>query len=527
MIAASGEDRASPTARLLCLTLAGSVLLGGTASLAGWWMGIDWLTDWWNTGITIKANTAICLMFSAAAVLLLLLAPSWQRTVQVLAAVPALVGALTLGEHATGINLGLDTLLFDERPGSPATAAPGRMGPPAATSMVLLSLGTWLAARRTRRYLTVALPLVALVLASLSIIGYLYGAEVMYTMPRLSGIALQTATMIFALACALLCVQPEREPLGTLLENSVPGEVARRVIPLAIAVPLLLGWALMAGQRRGLFDPAFSSALRSASEILLLLAMLWWALQLARARDRQQREADLRKDRFLATLAHELRNPLAPIRMAATLAKKPQVTEAQRQWCNDVIERQVRHMSLLLDDLLDVSRITRGVLELRRAPTSLAGLIETAVETSRPLVDARRHGLTIHVPLDATVDVDPLRIGQTISNLLNNAAKYTPEGGQLRLSAILHGDDLVIEMQDNGIGIEAGDLEAIFSMFAQIEAARAHAGGGLGIGLALTRGLVELHGGTLTAHSDGAGRGSTFIVRLPGVRTDRPRESGH
>lgn len=524
MTPAPVADPGPPTARLLCLTLAGYALLGAAASLAGWWMEIPRLTDWWDTGITIKANTAVCLVFSGAAVALLQLAPAWPRTVQLLAAVPAMVGALTLGEHVTGITLGIDTLLFDEPPGRPATAAPGRMGPPAATSLLLLSLGTCLAARKARGTLTVALPLVVLLLASLSMIGYLYGAEVMYTMPRLSGISLQTATMIFALAGALLCVQPDREPLRALLETSMPGEVARRIVPLAVAVPLLLGWALMTGQRRGLFDPAFSSALRTASEIILLLALLWWALQLARARDRQQREADLRKDHFLATLAHELRNPLAPIRMAATLAKKPQVTEAQRQWCNDVIERQVRHMSLLLDDLLDVSRITRGVLELRRVPTSIAALIEAAVETSRPVVDGRRHQLTVEVPVDATVDVDPLRISQTISNLLNNAAKYTPEGGRLQLSALVHGDDLVIEMRDDGIGIEAQDLEAIFNMFAQIEAARTHAGGGLGIGLALTRGLVKLHGGTLTAHSEGAGRGSTFVVRLPGARTDRPRE---
>src|SRR5690606_13214650 len=141
------------------------------------------------------------------------------------------------------------------------------------------------------------------------------------------------------------------------------------------------------------------------------------------------READQRKDEFLATLAHELRNPLAPIRMAATLARKAEIPEAQRRWCQDVIDRQVQHMSLLLDDLLDVSRITRGILEVRRTPTQLSALVDTAIETSRPLIDSKKHALAVELPRDAMVNVDPLRMAQMISNLLNNAAKYTPPGG--------------------------------------------------------------------------------------------------
>jgi signal transduction histidine kinase len=179
-------------------------------------------------------------------------------------------------------------------------------------------------------------------------------------------------------------------------------------------------------------------------------------------------------------------------------------------------------MSLLLDDLLDVSRITRGVLELRRAHTPLSRLIESALETSRPLLDSRQHRFTLDLPVDALVDVDPLRMAQMVSNLLNNAAKYTDPGGEIHLSARLQADALVIAVRDNGIGIAAQDLEAIFSMFAQIPGARGKSDGGLGIGLALTRGLVELHGGRLDVHSDGPGQGSTFTLRLPGVRVAGP-----
>src|SRR5690606_3124491 len=227
------------------------------------------------------------------------------------------------------------------------------------------------------------------------------------------------------------------------------------------------------------------------------------------------READQRKDEFLATLAHELRNPLAPIRVAATLARKPQLSEAQQRWCQDVIDRQVQHMSLLLDDLLDVSRITRGILEVRRTPTRLSTLVESAIETSRPLIDSQQHKLQVSLPGDSMVNVDPLRVAQMISNLLNNAAKYTPPGGSILLAVSTAGADLDISVTDTGIGIASDDLQAIFRMFSQVKSAQDRAEGGLGIGLALTRGLVELHGGSASVHSAGPGTGSTFTLHIP------------
>jgi signal transduction histidine kinase/CheY-like chemotaxis protein len=232
------------------------------------------------------------------------------------------------------------------------------------------------------------------------------------------------------------------------------------------------------------------------------------------------KEADRRKDEFLATLAHELRNPLAPIRQASAVSRLPQATEAQKRWSHEVIERQVRHMALLLDDLLDVSRITRGRLELRRETNTLAEMIEAAVETARPLVDARHHELEIVLP-QATIqmEADPLRVSQIVANLLTNAAKYTDPRGRIRLLAALDADDVVIEVSDNGIGIAPDSLPAVFDMFTQLRGTGDRAGG-LGIGLALTKGLVELHGGSIGVRSAGVGRGSVFTVRLP--RGDSP-----
>jgi PAS domain S-box-containing protein len=228
------------------------------------------------------------------------------------------------------------------------------------------------------------------------------------------------------------------------------------------------------------------------------------------------REIDRRKDEFLATLAHELRNPLAPIRQAALISNMPSATEAQKRWSHDVITRQVQHMSLLLDDLLDVSRITRGTLQLRKQATELAAVVEAGVEMARPTLDAKRHRLSIDIPQErAYLNVDPLRIAQVLSNLLTNAAKYTDPEGDIRVLARCSADSVSIQVIDNGIGIAPEALPRIFRMFSQVEATPDRSDGGLGIGLALARGLVELHGGHIEAKSGGLGQGCEFTVHLP------------
>ncbi|MEK8029423.1 ATP-binding protein [Ideonella sp. DXS29W] len=228
------------------------------------------------------------------------------------------------------------------------------------------------------------------------------------------------------------------------------------------------------------------------------------------------RDADRRKDEFLATLAHELRNPLAPIRQAARLSSSAEATEAQKRWSQEVIERQVQHMALLLDDLLDVSRITRGVLSLRKTRTELAAVVASAVETAKPAIDAMAHELVVELPaVPVYLEADPLRIAQVIANLLTNAAKYTDRGGHVRLVAQRQGTDILIDVCDDGIGIAEGALPEVFRMFSQLHSSAERSSAGLGIGLALSKGLVELHGGSIAVRSAGAGAGSTFTVRLP------------
>jgi PAS domain S-box-containing protein len=227
-------------------------------------------------------------------------------------------------------------------------------------------------------------------------------------------------------------------------------------------------------------------------------------------------QANKRKTEFLATLAHELRNPLAPLSNGLHLMRmaggKAEVLEKTRQ----MMERQIQHMVHLVDDLLDVARISTGKVELRRRPMDLLEVVATAVETSGSLIDGAGHKLHLELPPGPmTLDADPTRIAQVVSNLLNNAAKYTPPGGTIRLRVQREGDEAVLSIQDTGIGIAAEALPKVFEMFAQVSGGEGRPQGGLGIGLSLVQSLVVLHGGSISAASPGPGQGSTFVVRLP------------
>jgi PAS domain S-box-containing protein len=228
------------------------------------------------------------------------------------------------------------------------------------------------------------------------------------------------------------------------------------------------------------------------------------------------READYRKDVFLATLSHELRNPLAPIRTAARVLEQPGLTAADLEASRAIISRQVRHMASLLDDLLDISRITRGALALKSESVDLHQLMEAAVETARPALLVKRHELVIEWPEQPIkLRADPVRLTQVIANLLTNSAKYTKAGGHILLGARRDAQEITIFVRDNGIGIAPEMLPKVFEMFAQIDSGREYSDGGIGIGLALVKGFVELHGGQVRARSAGLAQGSEFIVSLP------------
>lgn len=228
------------------------------------------------------------------------------------------------------------------------------------------------------------------------------------------------------------------------------------------------------------------------------------------------RLANKHKDEFLATLAHELRNPLAPMVNAVTLLRSPRVSKDIARSALDIIDRQLSQMTRLVEDLLDVSRISRGKLVVRKETMQLAHVIKNAVDTVRPMLDSKGHELTLQLPEHpVSISADPVRLSQVLTNLLNNATKYTGAAGQIRLAATVEDNVVRIQVSDSGKGISAQTLPQIFKMFAQDEDASSHSQSGLGVGLALAKRLVELHGGMIYAESRGPGQGSTFTVQLP------------
>jgi signal transduction histidine kinase len=251
-----------------------------------------------------------------------------------------------------------------------------------------------------------------------------------------------------------------------------------------------------------------------------------------RARERQYqirrhlsdlRDADRRKDEFLATLGHELRNPLSPLLTSLELLRISAPAEPIVGRVVGVMQRQATHLVRLVDDLLEVSRITRGLIEVQREPVELAEVIAAAVETSRPVIEGASHRLRVDVPGEPlTVLGDSVRLTQVFANLLNNAAKYTDPGGKIELVVRHTRHTAFVSVRDNGIGIDREHLPSVFDMFTQVSRSDRRTQGGLGIGLTLVRSLVALHGGSVTANSDGPGRGSTFEVRLPLVVVDAP-----
>jgi signal transduction histidine kinase len=304
-----------------------------------------------------------------------------------------------------------------------------------------------------------------------------------------------------------LFVHPERH--YSYIREVDPPVVEALLLPFGVGgEPVGTIWVLTHGEHRG-FD---AEDLRVMSNLAKFAGAAHQVVSSLAA----LKEADHRKDEFLAVLAHELRNPLAPIRNAVEILRHEETATAELRSARDVIDRQVGQMTHLIDDLLDVSRISHGRIELRRERVELAEVVRSALEASRPLVESSGHRLDIALPPEPIpLEGDPTRLAQVFSNLLNNAAKYTERGGQIRLAAERVDHHVRVRVTDSGIGISSAQLPNLFKMFTQGEHSIERAQGGLGIGLGLARSLVEMHGGTIEASSAGPGSGSEFVVRLP------------
>ena len=270
---------------------------------------------------------------------------------------------------------------------------------------------------------------------------------------------------------------------------------------------------------------ASAAPIRDAGGTMHGVVQIFRDVTLRRQAEEAQRDADRRKDEFLATLAHELRNPLAPVLSAVEVLQLGQPPDEHSRWCHEVIRRQVDYLKRLIDDLLDISRITQDKLELRKEPLELKAIVDAAIELSAPAITDRGHHLTVELP-DEPVPLlaDRVRLAQVLMNLIHNAAKYTDPGGKIEVSAQRHDHEVAIRVRDTGRGIPADKLPQLFQMFYQVDRSTNGSQGGLGIGLALVRRLTEMHGGRVTATSGGTGQGSQFEVRLPVLKLP-PRQA--
>jgi signal transduction histidine kinase len=514
--------------------------LGGAISLAGWLLDLPALADWFGGGITTQPNTTVAVMAAGSA--LMLLAVGRRRSAALLGGLVALIGASSVFQYAAGLPLDrLNTLLMFGRDwGRVGVVHPGLMGPPGSICWTLIGgallLSPWPWRQHARRAISLC-ALTTLAIATLSVTGYLFGTDRLYSLPMLSVIALQTATFVLAISFGLLASVPERPPVRWLTQPGAAGQVARRALPFILIVPFAVGWLSLQGIERKLYDVNFSAAVFVLVLIVLLLVLLWWTLgsigrheaALRRSEERLSaalaerveaeqalRDSDRRKDAFIATLAHELRGPLAPVSTALELLGREGLDPALAAKARHTMRRQLRQMVRLIDDLLDVGRIARDKLELRLGPVALRPLVEQSLELCEPLLQQASHTLALDLPAEPLwLHADGARLVQVLGNVLGNACKYTPPGGRIEVGARRDGNRVRVTVRDSGQGIPPQHLETVFEPFCQLGRSLEQQHGGLGVGLYLARRLARLHGGELLARSEGAGRGSSFVLTLP------------
>jgi signal transduction histidine kinase len=525
---AAGLDSASAAAG----TFAAGV---GALALAGWTLNLDVLKGA-GGAITMKPNAALGLV---ACGLSLRAYVSSRRALRwlspVLATCAGVIGILTFSQHIVGWNLGIYELIFVEAPGSPATASPARMGPVASFSLTAASAALLVMRRRPKIAQTLAL--IVGTLAFVALVGYWYRVQELYSVAQYTGIAWPTAAALEVLSVGLLTANAHVGPASVLISGGPGGMLARRLILPAILVPTALGYLRVAGQQAGMYDTGMGTALLVVSLAMLFTVLIWRTAASLDATDRvraavQDERDDLLvreraarqtaeranqlKDEFLATVSHELRTPLNAIIGWAQLLRTNLVPEKRRHHAAEVVARNAKFLTRLIEDLLDVSRISTGQMTLHPQPVNLSTVANRAVEVFTDTAHEKGVSLTSRVDgVSAMVNGDPERLQQIANNLLSNAVKFTPPGGKVDVTVKQSADSVDLVVSDTGRGIRPDFLPHVFERFRQEDATATREFGGLGLGLAIARELAALHNGKVQAFSDGAGQGATFVLKLP------------
>lgn len=512
----------------------------GCVVLLGWLVGNEVLKGAVIDDVNMKANTALCFVLLGIATFLTAhpwsgrLAP-WVRTL--CAVVTSLIGLATLSEHAIGWNLGIDQLLFTEPPNAAATASPGRMGPPAATSFFILGVALILLRQpRPRPLWGQWLGVTAAMIGLPGVLGRLYGAGQLYLLSQLTGIALPSAMVLALLGAATVAARPDTGLALLIVREAPGGAVLRRIVLPAMMLLIVVGWATILAQKLGWADAAVAAALEVVFVMICLLVIGAHNARvlnaIARGRDTAERERERLleseraarkdaeravrvKDEFLTTVSHELRTPLSGI-LGWTHVLQQATDAATRTKALEAIERGARAQAQLINDLLDTSSIVSGKTRLQVATVDVGPLVEAALATLTPNAEAK--GIQLQRVIDphaGLVKGDRERLQQVFWNLIGNAIKFTPKGGRVQVVVERAASSVTVSISDNGIGIAPEFLPRVFDRFRQADSSATRSYGGLGLGLAIVRHIVDMHGGTVTAESAGQGRGATFTVAFP------------
>jgi signal transduction histidine kinase/ActR/RegA family two-component response regulator len=536
---------ATPRLRLLARVSAAAGTALGVLGMVGWVLDVPWLRSF-GQPIEMQPNTALAIAMLGVAALAAGRGGRWAPWVARASAMgAALIGGITLAEHVSGLDLGIDGLLFPHALPGVGSLAPGRMGPPSAANLLAGGVAVLLVEARSPRATGAgqALAACAVPVPLLGVVGYLYTVEPLYGVASISAIALPTAVAQLLLDVAVVLARTDRGLAGHLASRGAGSAAARRMLLYAFAVPVGLGGAALGAVRAGLYDASFAVSVLVVALVIAFAALVLRdartldRLDASRRRARMERErsrqdladalsrervareqaeqASRAKDQFLSMLSHELRTPLnAILGWSALLRDGGDPQQLARGLA--AVERNGKALAQLVSDLLDMSRIASGKLRIERADVDLAGVVSAALASIDAAAAAK--GIRIERALEGGVPPvrgDAARLGQLAWNLLSNAVRFGQPGGKVEVRLAREDDRAVLEVRDDGIGMSPDILPPVFELFTQADGSSSRAHGGLGLGLALSREIVHLHGGDIAAESGGPGLGALFRVRLP------------
>ena len=548
-----GQQNTLRAARFGSLFASGITVAIGAIVLAGWALGIPTLRRFVTGFVSMNPVTACCLI--AAGISLALLRDSQagkarKRLGQLLAATIAFIGAAKLFALAASSSLPIDQWLFTTQLND-ASEPPSRIALRAAISLLLAGTALLLLdfqTRRRGRRPTEFLSTIVAVIAALALFAYCYGLFVYYKTPTFVPMSFPGSIAFLALAAGILLARPDRGAMAFVTSDTTGGFLARLLLPLGLLLPILLGALRIGGENAGWYSTRIGVGLFATGFIVLFLGTVWWTARLLFRSDTERKEAEehvrrmnaeleqrvaertaelsrvneeLRqasraKDDFLAALSHELRTPLTPVLMSASVMERDTSLDPEQREQLGMMRRNVELEARLIDDLLDLTRITRGKLELHRRAADIHSLLAHTEQIIRS--DAQGRDVQVRLEFEArdhVVVADGARLHQVFWNMVKNAIKFTPAGGEVLVRTTNCGDNRIcIEVSDTGAGIEAAFLPAVFTAFSQGDRQAGGATSGLGLGMSISKAIVELHGGTITARSDGRGKGATFTVEL-------------